>query len=317
VAFVGAGAAAREHVRAFRDVDNVDITGICSRTRARAQTLATDEGIPRVCDSIAELYAETQADLVVVAVPELAAARVATECFRFTWAALLEKPAGYCFDDAERIVQAAHARRRRAFVALNRRFFSSTGAALADLTSDTAPRFIHILDQQSLSDARALGQPDTVVEHWMYANSIHVIDFLTLFGRGAVTSVEPVVAWEPAAPSVVLATVRFSSGDIGLYEGHWGGPAPWAVAVSTASRRWELRPLEAATVQRAGERHRTPVEPHQWDTDFKTGFRRQAQAAVDAVRGRPSEIPTLAESLTTMRLISAIFRPRSSREQAA
>jgi predicted dehydrogenase len=95
VAFVGAGSMAREHIRAFADVPGVVLSGIQSRTKARAEALAAELGVGLVCDSIEELHERTHAHLVVVSVPELSANDVSRRCFAFPWTALLEKPAGY------------------------------------------------------------------------------------------------------------------------------------------------------------------------------------------------------------------------------
>lgn len=300
---------AREHARAFADIAGVSVAGIHSRTRARAEALAAELGIPAVYDGIGELYDGTRADLVVVAVPELAMNAVAKSCFRFPWAVLLEKPAGYTLADAQDIAEAAEAVGARARVGLNRRFYASTQAMLSDLDGDPATRFIHIQDQQSLETARAYNHPDAVVANWMYANSIHAIDYLAMLGRGAVVDVAPMVRWDPSAPGVVLATVRFASGDIGLYEGIWNGPGPWACTVTTPRRRWELRPLEKAAYQDVGTRTLTPLPPDPLDGAFKPGFRRQAEAMAAVARGGAgSGLPSLAEALDTMRLIHDIYR---------
>src|SRR5687767_2976939 len=133
VAIIGAGYMAREHIRAFRDIPGVKIAGITSRTRSRSDGLAHEFGIPFVCNSISELYEQTHADLVVVAVPELAANQVSRDCFQYPWVILFEKPVGYHLADAEEIAANARAHDARAYVALNRRSYSSTRAVLADL----------------------------------------------------------------------------------------------------------------------------------------------------------------------------------------
>ena len=308
VAVIGAGSMAREHLRAFGGVPDVYLAGIHSRTRAKAETLAGELGVPEVCSSVTELYERTRADLVVVVVPELAARAVAAECFAFPWAVFMEKPAGYNLADAQAIQTLAQAKERRVWVGLNRRFLSSTRTALEDLDKSTDARFIHVQDQQNLASAAALGHPPEVVVNWMFANSIHVIDYLSLFGRGGVRSVRRIWPWLGAESAVVAAAVEFHSGDRGLYEGIWQGPGPWAVTVTTPARRWELRPLEQAAFQNAGERRLCPVDIHAWDREFKPGFRVQAQAIIDAVRGAFSQAITLDEAMDTMRLIAAIYQ---------
>src|SRR5262245_51028905 len=281
VAMVGAGSMAREHLRAFADVEGVVLAGIHSRTRERAETLAAQFRVETVCSSIDELHERSRADLVVVSVPELEARAVSQRCFAFPWTVLLEKPAGYDLSDAEAIAEAARKDGRRGFVALNRRCYASTRAVLDDLTSRSEPRYVRVQDQQARASALASGQPPLVVRNWMYANSIHTIDFLRVFGRGRIVEVVPIRHWTPEDPGVVIAEIRFASGDTGLYEGIWNGPGPWAVSVLTPSRRWEMRPLEQASFQNRGERTLHVADTHPWDTFFKAGFRRQAQLAVE------------------------------------
>ena len=307
VAVIGAGAMAEQHISAFVDIPGVEVAGIHSRTRPKADRLAEEFGISKVCDSVAELYHKTSADLLVVAVSVLSVRDVCAEAFQFPWTCLIEKPVGYDLAEAEEIAAEACKLGRQAFVALNRRHYSSTKAVTADLAEDGEPRLIHVQDQEDLSAAVASGQPEQVVQNWMYANSIHLVDYLRVFGRGEVTSVQPIIRWDPELPRFVVAKVTFSSGDIGLYEAIWNGPGPWAVTVTTQTKRWELRPLEQAAYQPRGSRKLQPVALHEWDTSFKPGFRAQAEAAVRAVKGQANGLPSLEEALASMRLVHQIY----------
>ena len=55
VAIVGAGNMGREHARAFARIPGVSVAGIASRTRARAEALASELGSPLVADEPGEL----------------------------------------------------------------------------------------------------------------------------------------------------------------------------------------------------------------------------------------------------------------------
>src|SRR5947207_3364731 len=101
IAIVGAGSMAREHIRAFRTLPGVRVGGILSRGRERAVALAAEFDVPVVADDIPTLKSRSGAQLVVVAVPELAANAVAKACLAEDWAILLEKPAGLDLADAE------------------------------------------------------------------------------------------------------------------------------------------------------------------------------------------------------------------------
>lgn len=308
IAIVGAGGMAREHAKAFAALPGVTVAGITSRTRAKAESLAGEMGIRVVTDSIDELYRQTNADLVVITVPELSANPVATNAFEHPWAVLMEKPAGYDLADAEKIAAAARGHTSPVMVGLNRRFYSSARTIKADLeTRPNEKRFIHVQDQQSYDEARRYNHPAQVVEKFMYANSIHLIDLIPFFGRGKVTKVDRITPWRGEQTEVMLAYVEFDSGDTALYEGLWKGPGPWAANISTPGKRWIMQPLEDATYQNAGERARHTIERAEEDKQFKAGFLLQARAAIARVRGESSSISSIEDSLETMRLINRMF----------
>ena len=307
LAFIGAGGMNREHARAFADIPRVNLAGIHSRTRPKAEALAKETGIPLVCDTIAELYEKTQAELLVIAVPETSIRNVAEIAFALPWTILMEKPPGKDLEEALGLEALAQRHGRTIYVGLNRRFLGSTEAVLNDIHSRQEPRFIRVEDQQSLEVARVIGHPEEIVQRWMYANSIHLVDYLRSLCRGTVKKITPISRWNPAAPAYVLAAVELDSGDVGRYEGTWNGPGPWTVTVNTPGRRWELRPLEQARFINAGERAINEVPQTDADKNFKPGFRRQAEEVLKAMRGEPSRAPTLASAIETMRMISAIF----------
>ncbi len=307
VAIIGAGYMAREHIRAFQDILGVEVVGIYSRTRSRAEALAKEFNLPHVCDSIAELYEKTAANLVVVTVSILATKETCNACFEYPWAALIEKPAGYNLADAEAIASDARGKGCRAYVALNRRHYGATRAVVADLAGQTGPRLIKVQDQQSLELALQIGHPQLVVDNWFHACSIHLIDYFMLLGRGKVTGVDHIIRWNQKQPHYVAAKVSFDSGDIGLYEAIWDGPGPWAVTVNTPAKRWEIRPLERAAYLLAGKRVLEPIADDNQDIQFKAGLRRQAELAVLATTGQQTELPTLEDALVTMRLTQSIY----------
>ena len=307
VAFIGAGYMASEHLRAFAACPDVQLVGIHSRSAARAHELAAAYPGLEVCFTIDELHARTAADLVVVAVPELACLPVCEQAFRYDWTLLIEKPVGHTLAEARQIEQLAATHTAQAYVALNRRFYGSTLQFQQALQPIEAPRLVTILDQEDPAAALAAGQPPEVVRHWMFANSIHLIDYFSLLCRGEHLDSQVLTPWKPDAPGPVIAQLRFSSGDIGLYQAVWNAPGPWCVAVSTPSLRAELRPIEQLGLQHAGSRQVQfqPADP--LDQQFKPGLLRQAQAVIQAARGEVTALPTLAEANRSMALVASIY----------
>jgi predicted dehydrogenase len=307
IAFVGAGYMTSEHMKAFADIAEVEMAGIFSRTKSKAEALAALYPGVQVCDSLEELYTRTKADIVVVSVPIPVVAETASKCFNYPWICLFEKPLGLNLTEANAIADEANRTNARVFVLLNRRQYASTKAVLSDLEKQQGTRLIQVNDQEDIKVQRANGSDPLLYDHWMYANAIHVIDYFCFLGRGAITGVENIVKWNPSDPGYVIAKIEYSSGDIGLYQAIWNAPAPWSVAVNTPARRWELKPLEQAAYQDYGSRKPNSVEAVQWDTQFKPGLREQAQQALNAFKKIPHTLPTLIDSLTTMQLVHAIY----------
>ena len=311
IAIVGAGYMAQEHAKAFASLPNVQIAGVCGRSLPRAKALANTYCVP-VFNSVASLYEGTQADVVVIAVQELSAREVCLAAFSHpTWLCLLEKPVGVNLHQAQDITSAALLHGVRAYVALNRRSYSSTRQAIQELATDDGPRLISVLDNQDLLFARNLGQPEEVLRNYMYANSIHLIDYMNLFGRGEILAVEQTQHWNAESPGYVVATVHYSQGDIAVYQAVWNGPGPWSVTVTNSQVRLEMRPLEKLNIQRLGERRLSEAPSDAIDTEFKPGLRYQAEQIIGLLQGQTTTLATLEEATRSMGLCADIYGLRT------
>jgi predicted dehydrogenase len=304
VAIVGAGYMAQEHIKVFSSMPELKVVGIQSRTKSKSIQLAEDFGILIVCDTIAELYKKTKADILIIAVSEMSVFSIVKQAFQYPWLSLIEKPAGYNFENALLIKDLAVKYQSRVFVSFNRRFYNSTRLILDEIKQVEGQRLIQVYDQE---EPLLLDRPPEVHQNWMYANSVHVIDYLKILGRGNITRVVPVQRWLPDSPGFVVAKIEYSSGDIGIYTAVWNAPGPWAATVTSQEKRWELRPLENAAVQPRGSRKLSPLPNHPWDTDFKPGLRMQAEEVLKALQRAPHNLVSLDESIETMQLVKDIY----------
>jgi predicted dehydrogenase len=297
---------AGEHARAFASLPEVSLVGICGRDPGRAQKLAAEFDVPAFA-TIPAMFEATKADAVVIAVNEMSMLDVTLQCFRFPWACLLEKPIGIELGETQKIVEARRSAGVDAFVALNRRTYAATRLALEEISVDPAPRLISVLDQQDLASVRSSGQPEAVVRNYMFANSIHLIDYFSIFGRGDVVSISQGAPWTPDSPGFVIATIRFSSGDMGVYQAVWDGPGPWSVTVTNQSTRCEMRPLERLGVQRRGERRLLEVPADSVDSEFKPGLRYQAMQVVRFLSDGQTSLASVDEAARSVRLCAEIY----------
>ena len=309
VAFIGAGYMTLEHIKAFKSINTVELSGIYSKTFSRAKSLAKQFGIKEVCKSIDDLYESTNADIVVISVPELSTKEVVFKSFDYPWYLLIEKPVGYNFEQAQEIKIYAEKRNAKAYVALNRRFYSSTIEAINLLKSDNGKRIINVQDQEDPKLALKAGQPKLVTENWMYANSIHIVDYFRLFGRGDIISVENIENYDKNSPFFVQSKILFSSGDAGIYQAFWDAPAPWSVTVTSTEKKVQLSPVEKLSTQAYGSRNTEEIKLDNDDNIYKPGLKKQAQAMINLVQGNHDNdyIADLADALKTMELIKNIY----------
>ena len=307
IAFIGAGNMSKEHIKCFADEKNVELEGIFSRTRKKSEILSKLFDIKYVCDSVKDLYQKTKADLVIVCVPILVNKIICKEVFKYSWMSLIEKPVGYNYSQAKEILLEQKKLGAKSFVALNRRHYNSTIVAYNEFKNIDGVRIVNIQDQEDILLAKKANHPQRVLKNWMYANSIHLIDYLSIFCRGEVIKIDNTVPWNNNKSFYVLSKIQYSSGDIGVYQCFWNGPAPWSVSISSTDKRYELRPLEKGFYQEKNLRIINEIDVSEWDKNFKPGLRMQAHHAIKAVRNEKHNLPSIKEGLKTMKLIKNIY----------
>lgn len=307
IGFIGSGNMARAHAYAFRNMPGVELVGVYSRTSDKTKSFASENGIQLVCSSVKELFQLAKPDMVIIAVSELSLKDICIQAFNYPWKLLIEKPVGINLNEANEIFDMSRRKGAIAYVALNRRHYGSTRGVLQEILNFPGKRLVQVYDQEDPLCALQEGRPEKVVKNWMYANSIHLVDYFQLFCRGVFTSIDHLTKWEDGTASYRLDRLNFSSGDVGIYQAIWDAPGPWAVTVTTSQRKWEMKPLETAISQSYNSRKLDvlPVDPI--DHEFKPGFKYQAGEAIKALQGLPHTLPGLEDGLKTMNLIEKIY----------
>ena len=172
-------------------------------------------------------------------------------------------------------------------------------------------RLINVIDQEDTKAALDSGQPKKVVENWMYANSIHLIDYFNIFCRGKIENVEYLIDWEYEKTNFVLTKLNFSSGDIGIYQCYWNAPGPWSVSISNSKIRFDLKPLEKGNYQLYGSRDLLELDIDDYDQIYRPGLYFQAQEALKAANNKPHKLVSIDEGYKTMELVRLIYNLNS------
>jgi predicted dehydrogenase len=312
VVIIGAGYMAREHAKAISNIDGVGIVGAMSRSSAKVRSFCSEFGIGVCAETLPHLYEKTRADALIIAVNELSSPTIVMEALNFPWIILAEKPVSLDIEVVQKIEKKRMALERRLFVAMNRRHYGSTIAARELLENDKNTRVVEIHDQENILAALASGSPKEVVSNWMVANSIHLVDYLSVFCRGKLNELRLIEKLNTEKPFLTMAALRFDSGDLGFYTAFWNAPGPWSVKITTQEQLLEMRPLEGLERQIFPEKSKTRISLPAVDKDFKPGVYRQAEQLVAAAKSQDHSLPTLSEYLETHKLVDKLYPCRIS-----
>lgn len=306
VAIIGAGYMAKEHIKVFALINDYEVLGIYSRTYSNASKLQAEYSIKNNCNTIEELYKSTKADLVVITVPVLSTKQVLKETIKFDWLHLIEKPVGYNLTESIEILKMFNELNKKAFASFNRRFFSSTRQVLSCINRSSSKRLISIVDQEDPMAKWEGIREKKLVDYWMYANSIHLIDYFRILGRGEIKNVTNIIPWDRTNKTFVSAKIEYESGDIGLYQAVWGMAGPWSVSVTNLEGYFELRPLEAGYIQNYGDK-KSELINEDIDINFKPGLYFQALEIIKAFNNNINKLVDLEDSVKTMKLVQRIY----------
>ena len=307
MALVGSGYMAAEYIRAAEHVMNLEVVGICSRNSQTAQTLALESRIPFFTTNLRDLVFATNPDVILVCVPELSTEQVLTQLMEFRIPIVAEKPVGLSLSQARRIEFHATEADCAIYVALNRRFYSATEKVLNEIEAVNGKRLIRVIDQVNQVSARNSGQPDQVVDNWMFANSIHIIDYVRFLARGNVSKIENRKPFVIEEEHIITSQIEFSSGDVALYTCYWNMPARWSVDVSIGQQTWQFSPLEKARVYTLQNREVKEFETSPFDHEFKPGLYRILQEIEALVTVGETKLTSLSVGNLTMELIEGIY----------
>ncbi|MGY3379510.1 UDP-N-acetyl-2-amino-2-deoxyglucuronate dehydrogenase [Arthrobacter sp. TE12231] len=139
VGIAGCGAISRNHLAAFRALDNVQIAGVCDVDLDRAQATAAAWGVPAAVATVGELL-DLDLDLVSVCTPHPTHEDVVLQAAAAGVHVLCEKPIAIELASAERMVAACDAAEVRLGVLFQRRFWPAAQRIRAAIDDGTLGR---------------------------------------------------------------------------------------------------------------------------------------------------------------------------------
>lgn len=306
IGVIGAGKIASLHLSVMSMMPGIDVVGITSRTRKKAEQLAEKYSIPTVYDNYSELIDHGTPDALMLLVSPDQMYRMGKNVLSAKLPVFFEKPPGLSLQEASDLADSADLYSTKNMVGFNRRFYSvfHKGKDLINSHGDLLGICIEGHERfWSLEDRL----PENIKDRWIFANSTHMIDLLRFFGGEVKCSHHLAKSHHQTNGDQFVSAIEFKSGLIGSYIAHWYSPAGWTVRLFGEGITVVFQPLESAVwIDQQMESH--AISPDLHDLKFKAGFFAQANAFAALVRTGTISWPaqTLRDASKTMELANQI-----------
>ena len=215
---------------------------------------------------------------------------------------LLEKPGALHLAELEALHAAAQADGATVWIAYNRRFYASVQKLRQLVEADGGITSAVFEFTEWSHRLRDLEKAPGVKEHWLLANSTHVIDLAFHFiGLPAEGQWQPWHAgsleWHPVASRFHGAGIA-EQGIPFAYQADWEAPGRWGVELLTRQNRYLLRPMEVLQAIPLGSVEAQPIElDDALDHQFKPGLFCQCKAFLTGHSAQIGQLCSLEEQL--------------------
>ena len=194
---------------------------------------------------------------------------------------LIEKPAGINYQQIKTLNSIVSESAAEAYVAYNRRFYSSVIAVKEMILDDGGITSFNFEITEWGHVLKGIEKPSLVKENWFFANTSHVVD-LAFHVAGAPKEMSSFVAgsldWHPKG-SRFSGAGKVANDALFSYFGDWSAPGRWGVEFLTKKRKFVLKPLEKLEVQKLGSIKPEPFPlDDKLDSEYKPGLFRQVDA---------------------------------------
>jgi predicted dehydrogenase len=277
---------------------------VIGRGVASAKAFQQTTGVPVVGGGMDAALAERQVPeqaIVAVGVEQLAtvAHRLIDAGCRHL---LLEKPGALQLSELEALHKKAQHKGAKVWIAYNRRFYASV-QKLREVVKVDGGIISAVFEFTEWShQLRDLKKAPGVKEHWLLANSTHVIDLaFHLIGLPADGQWQ---AWHGGSLDWHPAAARFHGAGVSergipfAYQADWEAPGRWGLELLTRHNRYLLRPMEALQAIPLGSVQAQSIDlDDALDQQFKPGLFQQCEAFLSGHPEQMGQLCSLEELL--------------------
>lgn len=307
ICFIGAGNMAQMHIDAFSKIKYIYCSGIYSRTFSKSLKIASKYQNLNAYKNLDKMMQKEKPNGIIIAVSENSLLNLLKKIIKYKLPTLIEKPIGCNFNQNLKIIKILKKKKIKNFyVALNRRQYSSTLKLQKKISKDNSLRKIYINDQQFNMQKKLPHKDKLVVKNMMYANSVHLIDYINIFARGKIDLIKSYLEKKKNIKKL-LSIISFSSGDIVYYNAIWNEYSKWGVRIFTNNYFYEMSPLEELNFFNLKNLKNFKIKKDYNDIKFKPGFMKQAINFSKLINNKPHNLVNVYENFETTKLIRKIY----------
>lgn len=235
IGLVGCGAFGESHLRAYRGIPNAEIRAVFDIDRARAERVAAEYGIPRVCGSLDELCGLDDIELVDVVTSEAHHAEPVTAAFARGKHVFVEKPMSTDPADCRRMIEASRAADRILMIGHILRFEAKYAMLKEELASG---RLGDVVSMHSRRNRPKEALPLYGRIHPVLETGIHDIDMMLWYAGRRVNKVRGYARSVTGSkhPDTFWGVLEFEGGAVGVVETIWLLPSAAGVTLDDAFR---------------------------------------------------------------------------------
>ena len=275
------------------------------RNKKKLKNFAKKNLIKNYLFDIDLAYKKFTPDVVVVAITETSLIKVIEKIIKYPWLCLCEKPVGFNYNESQVIYKKIQKfKKKNFFVSLNRRFYYGTLCAKKLLKNFKGKIEIYINDQVDRNILKKLGIKRKIINNYMYAYSVHLIDYIRVFCRGKLISIKNINLLNKK-PKILISKMKFSSGDRAIYTSVYDVMSPWYVIIRANKKIFSMKPLEHFFF--SNQKKFYDKEVNLIDKKFKPGLKRQAYQILNYFNKKKHHLTPIQNYLKTVFLINKIY----------
>lgn len=305
VAIIGSGNMAQQHLNAINSFKEFNVICVLGRNKNKLKNFAKRNLIKNYLFDIDLAYKKFRPDIVVVAISEISLIKVIGKIIKYPWLCLCEKPVGLNYSESLAIYKKIKKfKKKNFFVSLNRRFYYGTLYAKKILKNFKGKIEIYINDQLDRNMLKRLKVKKKIINNYMYAYSVHLIDYINFFCRGKLVSIKNINLLNKK-PKILISKIKFSSGDKVTYTVVYDVMSPWYVVIKANKKIIAMKPLENFFLSNKKEIFDKGI--NLIDKKFKPGLKRQAFQILNYFNKKKYYLTPIQNYLKTVSLIKKIY----------